>query len=72
MPKEDFSALSPEVRRIRSKIPPKMKSVILRSITGNFNCGANNHSKNVYKTVKLLLNLLGNLLQLTCMHFLIN
>ena len=43
-PKEDFSALSPEVRRMWSKIPPAMKAVILRSRTGNCNDGENNHS----------------------------
>ena len=29
-----------------------MKVTMLRSRTGSFNDGANNHSKNVYKTVK--------------------
>ena len=52
MPKENVSALSPEVRRIWSKTPPDMKEIILRSRTGSYNDGANNHSRNVYKTVK--------------------
>ena len=52
MPKEHFSALSPEVRRPWSKIPPNMKAITLRSRTGSCNDGSNNHNKNVYKTVK--------------------
>ena len=49
MPKEDFSALSPEVRKIWSKIPNDMKAVIVRSINDNINDGVNNHSKNAYE-----------------------
>ena len=52
MPKEDFSALSPEVRRTWSKTPPDMKATMLRSRTGSPNDGVNNHSKNVYKSLK--------------------
>ena len=52
MPKEYVSALS-HVRRIWSKTPIDMKSITLRSKAGNCNDGANNHNKNVYKTVKL-------------------
>ena len=52
MPQEDFSTLSPEVRRILSKMPPYMKAIMLRSSTGSCNDGANDYSKNVYKTVK--------------------
>ena len=49
MPREDFSALSPEVRRIWSKILPNTKAIILRRRTGSCNNGIKNHSKNVYK-----------------------
>ena len=52
MHKEDFSDLSSKIRRIWSKIPTAMKAIIFRSKSGNFNDGANNHNKNVYKTVK--------------------
>ena len=38
-PKEDFSALSPEVRRTWSKTPPDMKSIMLLSRTGSPNDG---------------------------------
>ena len=44
MTKEDFSALSPKVKRSWSKIPPDMKAIILRSRTGSYNYGANNNS----------------------------
>ena len=46
MPKEDFIALSPEVRKILSKIPNDVKVDMLRSRTVNSNDGFNNHSKN--------------------------
>ena len=52
MPKEEFSAISPKVSRIWSKIPHDMKVVMFRSRTVNCNDGTNNHSKNVYVTVK--------------------
>ena len=52
MTKEDFSALSPEVGNVWSKIPNDTKVVILRSKTGNSNDGVNNYSKNIHKTVK--------------------
>ena len=52
MPKKDFSALIPEVRKIWSKMPNDMKLVMLRSRTVNDNEGVNNHSKNSYKTTK--------------------
>ena len=45
MHKEDFSALSPEVRKIWSKIPNEMKAVTLRNRNRNSNDGVNNHSK---------------------------
>ena len=49
MLKEDFSALSPEVRQIWSKIPNDMKAVIFRSRTVNSNDCVNNHSKMLMK-----------------------
>lgn len=52
IPKEDFSALSPKARRIWSKMPPETKAIILRRRTGSCNDCANNHSKNIYKTIK--------------------
>ena len=52
MPKEYFSALSPEVRRNWSKIPNDMKVFMLRSRIVNVNEGVNNHNANVYETVK--------------------
>ena len=52
VPKENFSALIPEVRRTWSKKPPEMKAIMLRIRTGSPNDGSNNHSKNVYKTIK--------------------
>ena len=60
MPKEDSSALSPEVRQIWSKIPNDMKAVMFRSRTGNCNDGANNHNKNVCIPQNFLLTLLRN------------
>ena len=60
IPKEDFNTLSLEVRETWSKVPNNMKIVMLRSRTVNSNDGVNNHSKNAYNTVKLLLTLLGN------------
>lgn len=52
MPKEDFSALSSEVRRTWSKIPPDTKSIMLITRTGSCNDGTTNYSKNVYTPVK--------------------
>lgn len=49
MTKEEFSALSPEVSQIWSKIPNDTKAVILRSRNVNSNDGVNNHNKTVYK-----------------------
>ena len=67
--KEEFSALSPELRRIWSKTHPDMKAIILRSRTGSCNDGTNDHSKNVYKTVKPPS---YPPKKLTCMIFLLN
>ena len=52
VPKEDFSSLSPEVRQIWIKILNDIKSVTLRSRTGNHNEGVNKHSKDIHKTIK--------------------
>ena len=48
--KEEFSALSPEARRIWSKIPPDMRAIILQSRAGSSNDGANNHINFFIKT----------------------
>ena len=50
--KEDYSYLSPEVRKNWSKIPNDMKVVMLRSRTGNRNEGVNKNGKDGYATVK--------------------
>ena len=51
-PKEDCRSLSPEARKMLSKIPNEIKVVILRSRTGNINEGVNKHGKDGCTTVK--------------------
>ena len=50
-PKKDFSSLSPEVRKIWSKITYDMKAVMLRSRSGNCNEWLNKHSKYIHKAI---------------------
>ena len=52
MTKEDFSVLSPEVRKIWSKITNNMKAFMLLSRTADSNDGVNNHNIFFYQTLK--------------------